>query len=49
MLQEDNFINLLKEKFEIDAGKSYFPNQAYINRPFASLAKFSSTLKNFKN
>jgi len=49
MQQEDNFINLVKEKFEIDARKNYLPNQAYINRRFASLAKFSSTLKNFKN
>ena len=35
MQQEDNFINLIKEKFEIDARKNHLLNQAYINRPFA--------------
>lgn len=37
MQQEDNFINLVKEKFNIEARENYLPDRIYINRLIASL------------
>jgi hypothetical protein len=39
MQHEDNFINLVKENFKIEARENYLPDQTYINRLIASLDK----------
>ena len=46
MPKENNFIILVKEKFEIDARKNYLPDQTYINRLIASLDRVEANSYN---
>ena len=46
MRRKDTFINLVKEKFEIDARKVCLPDQSYINRLIASLDRVEANSYN---